>query len=140
MCCIFCTNVYGSQNNSAMCWSSSGLPVRLDCRFRVLCTVSQEHSGALIPASLHVVKGGDKEGAMCRAKNAFFCLCLLHFAGSAGKFGRCGHHADSLKFGKQNGGAHVCKRVAVFIPMYIMRNVMLIIIINVYFESSVHNQ
>jgi hypothetical protein len=140
MCCIFCTNVYGSQNNSAMCYSSSGLPVRLDCRFRVLCTVSQEHSGALILALLHVAKDGDKEGEMSRAKNAFFCLCLLHFLGSAGKFGKCGEHADSLRFGKQNGGAQVCTRVAVFIPVYIMCNVMLITIISVYFESSVHNQ
>ena len=27
MCCIFCTNVYGSQNSAAMCNSSNGLPI-----------------------------------------------------------------------------------------------------------------
>ena len=34
----------------------------------------------------------------------------------------------------------MCTRVAVFISLYIMRNVMLIIIGNVYFKNSIHNQ
>lgn len=45
-----------------------------------------------------------------------------------------------MKIGKQEEGAHVCTRVAVFIPLYIMHNVMLIIIGNVYFKNSIRNQ